>query len=517
MVLSIIGFSIAAYTNEYWRSSYYMIFGIILCLLITPVYVSVLLARLNKALLQANAANEEKDRFIATMSHELRTPLTGVITASRLIDQNTLTPQNSNLLGTIKNSSNELLTLINQVLAFSKTESSNNEDNTTHFFPYALIKECLSILQPEADKKEIDLHVSLHNDFHLAVISNEQKLRQILINIIGNAVKFTQEGHVCVELGILIDTENIPQLQIVVRDTGSGISEADQQTVFEPFKQADQGITRKHEGSGLGTTISKRFIEELSGSINLSSEQGVGTNVTISLPVQLSDLSQTNIISDKTISLVNFENIPVRLLRATEDASSTLLENDSLNADILIQPFTNEDGIHITDQSGNSNSSVILNKPDSERITYAIGLLASTSNSQYSDATQPEIPNSVIGKRILIVDDNLTNRTIIEMVLQEIGTETTTANDGPQAIKLMQEQRYDLFIFDRHMPEMSGNELLSESRKIYKTDNLKAILLTADISEEASEEAISSGFGACVHKPFEPSLLIDEVEKLFTA
>ena len=158
-VMCFLGLTFLYFFSEEWGESIYIYIGLALTIVIIPIYVSVLNRRLNELLVQANAANEEKDRFIATMSHELRTPLTGVITASRLIDQNTLTPQNSNLLGTIKNSSNELLTLINQVLAFSKTESSNNEDNTTHFFPYALIKECLSILQPEADKKEIDLHV----------------------------------------------------------------------------------------------------------------------------------------------------------------------------------------------------------------------------------------------------------------------------------------------------------------------------------------------------------------------
>ena len=214
---------------------------------------------------------------------------------------------------------------------------------------------------------------------------------------------------------------------------------------------------------------------------------------------------------------MDFENIPVALLRAIEQVPAKLLQNNSLNADFLIRPFTHDLSVLITAQSGNIHSSVIVDNPDAQRITNTIKFLTHTNANRVLETIKPEIPSVILGKKILIVDDNLTNKTIIEIVLKDIGAETTVANDGPEAIQLMQTNSYDVFIFDRHMPEMSGHELLNETRNIYKTDNLKAILLTADISEEVSEEAISSGFVVCVHKPFEPSLLIDEVEKLFTA
>jgi two-component system sensor histidine kinase RpfC len=293
-ILGIVLHSIAITYSPYDPPLYDVIAQLSL-LLILPLYVGVLIHRLNKAreqtehayietaqaLVKAEEANRAKTQFLANISHDLRTPLVGVGTAAELMDTNGWSESNKSLLNTINNASDYLEKQIQLILDFAKSDSGNTKPEIHPVDLPGVLESCRSILFPQATQKGVSMSIDYNGPD--CIETDESALRNVLMNMAGNALKFTEVGHVRVNL-----THADEVLSIVIEDTGIGIPADKIDTVFEPFVQADGSMTRRYQGTGLGTSITKQLVEGLGGGINLSSVEGEGTVVSISLPaVQL--------------------------------------------------------------------------------------------------------------------------------------------------------------------------------------------------------------------------------------
>jgi signal transduction histidine kinase/CheY-like chemotaxis protein len=243
--------------------------------------------KLHTTLQHAAAANVAKSQFLTNMSHEIRTPLNGILGMSELLKRTDLDANQQQKVNTILQSGRGLLTIINDILDFSKIESGRYEFNLKPFDLHACIEDVASILRPSAQQKNTELHVEISSQVPRMYIGDGGRIRQVLINIMGNAVKFTERGEVGIAVSGRVDNE-IAQLEISVEDSGIGIPPEKLDSIFEKFNQVDNTSTKRHEGTGLGLAISKQLIEKMNGDVSVSSALGEGSTFLIRLPLPVS-------------------------------------------------------------------------------------------------------------------------------------------------------------------------------------------------------------------------------------
>ncbi|BBP03786.1 sensory/regulatory protein RpfC [Sulfuriferula plumbiphila] len=328
-VLSIVGFAITTQVNPYWDEHEAISYSVMLMLLALPIYVSALIRRMNEARQKAEEANAAKTRFVANMSHEIRTPLSGIIGISTLLKATPLNSEQQDLLGTLNSSSRLLVSLLNNVLDFAKIEDGKLAIEHTDFSVNSLLEETVKIFRSQAEAKSIRL------DTHIAAAAgtlrgDPHRLQQVLANLVGNAVKFTERGSVTLSLSILGENEHHRNMRFEVADTGVGIPTSAQGKIFESFTQADISTTRRFGGSGLGLTITRHLVEAMGGRLSFESAEGLGSRFWFDLPLEKAVQAQPG----------SAEIVP---LPATRDAGleNTLrilvCEDDATNQKILLR------------------------------------------------------------------------------------------------------------------------------------------------------------------------------------
>jgi len=564
-VLSLAGFTTVIFLNDYWSSNIRLALGMMLPLALIPLYVLKLRNQLNQALENAKEANKAKSQFLAQMSHEMRTPLNGVVGVADLLTATPLNTEQRDLVNTLKNSSGILRQLIDNVLDISKIESGKLVSEKTDFDLHELANNAVGMFLPQANGKGLPLHVRFTPDTAFALHGDALHLVQVLINLLGNAIKFTDKGSVELRISTVQQSVAEARIRFEIIDTGIGIPPKAQRTIFERFRQADASIARLYGGTGLGTTISRDLVRLMGGQIGVHSEPGIGSVFWFELPMHKqavdqratapTTLQQLHVIGlglaqPERTALANtlagwrirFEHeqsaqpLLIRLrslppsgqkstvvmcsaphlgMTAVEFARTALASAGDVSL-ILLNPDTQaESG---TDYLGMGYACVLRSPPDKALLFNALHGVMAPHPASGVISFREHYERSVrerSGVRILVADDNGTNRKIIARILEHGGHTVELVENGEQALDKLEQGRFDLMILDKNMPDMGGLEVI----KIHRATSLRstpvpAIILTADATTEAMRECEDAAVEGYLTKPVDTLILLDTVARL---
>ncbi|MGH8708361.1 MAG: response regulator [Burkholderiales bacterium] len=565
LVLSVVGFGAVLATSEFWQDHMIEGLGLMLGLISLSYYVKSLVARMFDALARAEAANQAKRRFISVVSHEMRTPLNAIIGMADLMRDTTLTREQADMLQTLRGSSQVMLGLVEDVLDFSKIEAGKLYLENTDFDMHALVNSTSRILQAQAQAKSVEFVVSIMPEVPPALRGDAHHLRQVLINLAGNAVKFTERGSVTVHVSLQEETDTRVRLKFSVRDTGVGIPPEAQQRIFDSFTQADQSTTRRFGGTGLGTTIAKQLVELMGGRIGLESAVGLGSTFWFDAAFEKQPERSGTVAGELATARVLLIGFPQERASFIEDAleswgavavrASSVDEGaDRMVADIaLAKPYHS---VILYSEAGDAQLARRLRKAAPEPTPPAVlavpreadvqrfaALSAGFSavlelpaekrqlfNVLHSISSGEEPREGVVRLqdyakreqgasrlRVLIADDNPTNREVLSRILERGGHTVVSASDGDQALDAVEQGQFDIVLLDRNMPGLSGLETLQAIRLMTRgRERIPVVMLSADVTTEAKAECLQAGADSFLPKPIEALRLLDEVRNLTT-
>ena len=461
-------------------------------------------------------ANKAKTEFLASMSHELRTPLGGILGFSELLENTNLEEQQRDYSEIIKKSANNLLYIIDDVLDLSKIESGKLDFNLLEFNIVDIIEEVIDLLIPIAYEKNIELFYYIDKSTPRLIYSDPTRIRQILINLIGNAIKFTDNGHVSLHMSSTQATDNTIELSLAVHDTGIGMTQLQQDRLFEAFTQADKTIEKRFGGTGLGLVISKKLAQLLNGDISFKSQHNVGS--TFTLTVSSKQIQQQNIpdnaLLDKSICLIdptktchfatqsmlnswhcktstfstapddlsNYDLIIINICKSnmSKDKIKSIIPKNNSDVPLLAIVSTRSHkelkdikDLGLNDAVFHSAKHEFIRQSALTLINHVITPVKSTPSLQTSNFNWS-------GLKFLVVDDNEINLKLAEIILKKNGATVSTASNGRQGINLSNEQDFDLIFMDLQMPEIDGYECSQHIRNIKKNENIIIIALTAN-------------------------------------
>jgi len=512
---------------------------------------------LKRAREKAEAASRAKSQFLSTMSHEIRTPLNAVIGLSELLAETPLNVTQENYVKTIKISGENLLSIINNILDYSKIESSRINLQQSEIAIQELIENVLDLVAPLNVNTSVELIYDIDDSVSPFVITDQVKLQQILINLINNAVKFTEEGEIFVQLKMeTYPNSSKAKLYISVSDTGVGIPHEGLEKLFKSFSQVDSSTSRQYGGTGLGLVISKRLIEAFGGSIEVKSEYGKGTEFTFFVDVTKTDKVNppyiSNILNGKKALIIddNVTNLKIfeqqGLHHGLEIVTNTdpyfvtknLSTLDEFDFIVLDMQMPKKDGIDVAKEIRSkwpketlplvmlSSIHGIENKGDLE--LFNLHLTKPVKQSQLFKSLESLFSFSEVSKKgpfnskdlllksskakILVVEDNLFNQKVAQKILERFGFKPSVAENGQIAFDEVMNNNYDLVFMDIQMPVMDGIEatknLRASEHKLTKRPIIVA--MTANALAEDKERCLNAGMDDFITKP----ITIDSIKKV---
>lgn len=519
---------------------------------------------------EALEASRMKSEFIANMSHEIRTPMNGIMGFNNLLLETDLSALQRNYLTTIQKSTLNLLSLVDNILDFSRLDAGQLRLEAITFDIRDCIEDVVTIMSPLANSKQLEFSALIDDNVPKKIISDSLRIKQIVINLVSNAIKFTDSG----EVTILVSLEKLAKtsatLRITVADTGIGLLENSQKFIFHAFQQADNSIARRYGGTGLGLAICKKLIDQMRGTIALESEPGKGskfwftfsaelpssntidynpiyfnqTTAFIYEPHNTTRLTLKNTLTDWLIEVTDFSDIDSFIKELKLNNKPTFIIaginqqqiNNSTAADILDAIRKNYTGpiIVLTNSSEQTtleyflaeNATLSLTKPISRNNLYhAIFQLTNASRNQSAIASQDHsyTVNEAYGslslaeKQILCVDDNAPNANLISALLKNTQATVTIASNGLEALELTDQQKFDLILMDIRMPKMDGIEAINHIRTVHNRNvHTPIIALSAHISQNEAKELIQIGFNDYLTKPITKSALLKTIKKWIT-
>ncbi|WP_370207653.1 PAS domain S-box protein [Pararhodobacter marinus] len=429
---------------------------------------------------RAEAASEAKSRFLANMSHELRTPLTGVLGMTDLLGETSLSSQQRDMISVIRDSGEGLLAILNDILDLAKIEAGKMTIENQPFVPRALSDRVKALFEHRAAGAGLTLFTSVGAGCDISRIGDANRMLQILHNLVGNAIKFTRAGSIT--LTINVHPGDAQMLEIVVEDTGIGMTEEQVAKVFDEFEQAESSTARRFGGTGLGLSITRRLTELMGGDIRLESEIDRGTTVSLRLPAPLesdADALHSPVIVPEPAPL----SPPVQAHVPSEDRK--------------VVGVPHPDPRHQSRPEPAKRDEMNLRMPVAE--------------------DRANLP--LTGMRLLVADDNATNRTILEALLAMQGAEITLAEDGQHACELYQPGAFHAVLLDISMPVVDGIAALNKIRAIEaQTDAppVPALAVTANAMQHQIDEYFAAGFVGHVPKPFRKDALTETLAKILS-
>lgn len=553
--ISVVGFGMVCLLDPYWGEHPVLASGLLAGLVIIPAYAGTLIRKLSFAKQQAEEASRQKSLFLASVSHELRTPLNAIIGMSDLLRDTRLDSEQQDMARTIRTAGQVLLDHINDILDFSRLEAGRMPSEVVTFDLHELMHDVSAMVGAQARAKDLSLHIHMDARTPYALEGNQRHLREVMINLAGNAVKFTETGHVAIFVGHHAFAEDGITLDIRVVDTGIGISPEARARIFESFTQADESIMNRYGGTGLGLAITRQLVELNGGAIDVESTPGLGSSFHFSFAARRAKDARGMPASDprdcKPILLSFADDAPdvargfaafgeePRLARGIDEIS-WLIEAE---AEIAARPSP----VVIDLRCGLADTDAILDKlhridPRHGRRFIALGLpedqiplatlrrfscrmpwplsaeavarawrIARFSGIVEERARRARSADGNLSDRsldILVAEDNLTNQKVISKILDRAGHRSTLVENGRAALAEMQRKRFDIVLMDVNMPEMSGVDAArAYCERVPAAERAPIIALTADATPRARAECLAAGMVDCATKPIEPRAL----------
>ena len=484
-----------------------------------------------------------KSDFLANMSHEIRTPMNAVIGMAEMALREDVSPAAREYIGQIKSSGQTLLTIINDILDFSKIESGKMDISDVEYEPMSMINDVSNIIMTRIGSKDLDLTVDVNPNLPSGLYGDNIRIKQVLVNLANNAVKFTDAGNVNLKIDFLQISEDEIELYVAVADTGRGIRESDMNRLFQSFQQLDSKRNRNVEGTGLGLAISRQLVALMRGKIHVDSEYGKGSTFSFVIPQKVTDSSYAvekvakNLVAAGLIQseytarelAMDMEKLGVTYERLESEEDLGRVKDHNAGYLFVEQPLFTEAvqyflklnpdvcGVLLANyrevRSYDLANLRVVKKP-----LYILGLsnifngkeeIGSVSfmETEDFDFTAPKA-------EILVVDDNAINLTVVKGLLNPLKMKIDTALSGKDAVLMTTDKRYDIIFMDHMMPEMDGVETTRVIRRLLGNNGqVPIIALTANAVEGTAEMFINEGMNDFVTKPIEMRVIISKLHK----